>query len=79
MSENSRIKKNIELAGKYDPTKIKLLQDRLDPKAKARLESLLSDIDENMDSIMKEKDEYSKSGMKSTQGGGFDTKSYMSR
>ena len=28
---------------------------------------------------MKEKDEYSKSGMKSTQGGGFDTKSYMSR
>jgi hypothetical protein len=48
-------------------------------KAKARLESLLSDIDENMDSIMKEKDEYSKSGMKSTQGGGFDTKSYMSR
>lgn len=37
MSENSKIRKNIELAGKHDPTKIKLLQDRLDPKSKARL------------------------------------------
>lgn len=75
MSDNSKIRKNIELAGKHDPTKIKLLQDRLDPKSKARLENLLNDIDENMDEIMKEKEEYSKSGMKSTMGGGFDLKS----
>ena len=75
MSDNSRIRKNIGLAGKHDPTKIKLLQDKLDPKAKARLESLLDEIDENMDSLMKEKEEYSKSGMKSTQGVGFDSRS----
>jgi hypothetical protein len=47
-------------AANYDPFKIKLLQDRLDDKAKARLATLLDDIDENMDELMKEKAEYSK-------------------
>jgi len=47
----------------------------LDDKGKARLQSLLTEIDENFDEIMKDKDEYSKSGMKSTQGRGFDSKS----
>lgn len=67
----------------HDPTRIKLLQDRLDPKGKARLEQLLQEIDDNMDELMKEKSEYHKMGMKSTKGGfagagQFDTKSHMS-
>lgn len=64
------------LAGQHDPTRIKLLQDRLDDKGRARLQSLLDDIDENLDEIMKDKAEYSRSGM---QGGGFDSKSQLSR
>ena len=40
------------------------MQDKLDPKAKARLATLLTEIDENMADLMKEKSEYAKQGMK---------------
>jgi len=44
------------------------------------LEQLLKEIDDNMDELMREKADYHKQGMKSTQGGGqFDTRSQMSR
>ena len=49
------------------------MQDKLDPKAKARLATLLSEIDQNMEELMKEKSEYAKSGMKG------DTKSMFSK
>jgi ElaB/YqjD/DUF883 family membrane-anchored ribosome-binding protein len=45
----------------------------LDPKAKARLETLLKEIEDNIDELMKEKAEYAKQGMKG------DTKSMMSK
>jgi hypothetical protein len=35
------------------------------------LQSLLKEIDDNIDELMKEKAEYHKSGMKSTKGGFF--------
>jgi len=38
---SSRIQQNKLLQAKHDPYKIKLLQDKLDPKAKARLSTLL--------------------------------------
>lgn len=80
MSENSRIRQNKIEAGRHDPYRVKLLQDRLDGKGKARLEQLLNEIDDNMDELMKEKAEYHKQGMKTTQGGfggagSFDTRS----
>lgn len=49
------------------------MQDKLDPKAKARLATLLDEIDENMDDLLKEKAEYAKQGMKG------DTKSMLSK
>jgi hypothetical protein len=52
MSNNSRISKNKQEAGKFDPYKIRLLQDRLDAKEKARLDFMLKEIDENMDELM---------------------------
>lgn len=80
MTDNSIIRRNRLEQGRHDPTKIKLLQDRLDEKGKARLAQLLLEIDENMDDLMKEKAEYAKQGMRSTKGGfagagQFDTKS----
>lgn len=56
----SKIKENIENVGKYDPYKIKLMQDRLNPNEKARLNEMLNEIDENLEEIMKEKAEYHK-------------------
>ena len=64
MSENSKIKQNIDDVGKYDPYKIRLQQDRLGEKEKARLEALLSEIDDNLDELMKEKAEYYRQGLK---------------
>ena len=83
MTDKSIINRNKLMQGKHDPSKIKLLQDRLDPKSKARLEKLLQEIDDNMEELMKEKEEYHKMGMRSTKGGfagagQFDTKSHMS-
>lgn len=80
MSQQDKILKNKIEAGSYNPQKIKLLQDRLDEKGKSRLEALLRDIDDNMDDLLKEKAEYTKQGLKTTQGGfsvggQFDTKS----
>ena len=75
-SNMSKIKENKILAGKHDPFKIKLLQDRLDEKGKARLAQLLKEIDDNIDELMKEKEEYFKQG---TKAGYMDTKSQMSR
>jgi hypothetical protein len=72
-SRADKIKFNKENVGKYDPLKVRLLQDRLDDRQKDRLESLLDDIEQNWDEIMKEKAEYAKQGMKA------DTKSQMSR
>lgn len=69
----SKIQQNKLAQARYDPYKIKLLQDKLDPKAKARLASLLSEIDENMEDLLKEKAEYARQGMKG------DTKSSMSK
>lgn len=80
MSGTSRIQQNKISAAKYDPHRIKLLQDRLDEKSKARLAALLKDIDDNMDELMKEKAEYAKWGMKPNQGGSqLDTRSQISR
>lgn len=72
-SVSSKIQQNKLSQAKYDPFKIKLLQDKLDPKAKARLETLLQEIDDNMDELLKEKADYAKQGMKG------DTKSMMSK
>ena len=77
LSDTSKIHQNITTAGKHDPFKIKLLQDRLDDKAKARLATMLTEIDDNLDDLMQEKAEYHKQGMKSTKG--FDVRSQMSR
>lgn len=70
MSENSKmqdkIRQNKVEAARHDPRRIKLLQDRLNEKGKARLEQLLKDIDDNMEELMREKAEYHKQGMKST-------------
>ena len=70
MSENSKIRQNKIEAGRHDPYRVKLLQDRLDAKGKARLEQLLKEIDDNIDELMKEKAEYHKQGA-----GAFDTRS----
>ena len=67
----SKIRENINSQGKHDPFKIKLLQDRLSDKEKSRLDSLLNDIDENLEDILKEKNEYYKKGS--------DTKSTISK
>ena len=75
----TKIHQNKIYAGKHDPFKIKLLQDRLDEKGKARLAQLLKEIDDNIDELRKEKEEYFKHGGKSTSGGYMDTKSQMSR
>jgi hypothetical protein len=69
MSQNSVIRQNKLDAGRHDPYRVKLLQDRLDAKGKARLEHMLNEIDDHMDELMKEKAEYAKQGMKTTQGG----------
>ena len=79
MSGMSKIQQNKLEAGKHDPFKIRLLQDRLDEKGKARLAQLLKEIDDNIDELRKEKEEYFKHGVKSTAGGYMDTKSQMSR
>lgn len=59
-SDKSRIQQNIAGASKYDHLKVKLLQDRLNEKEKARLESLLKEIEDNLDGLMQEKQEYHK-------------------
>ena len=59
-SNLSKIQQNKIAAGKHDPFKIKLLQDKLDEKGKARLAQLLKEIDDNIDELMKEKEEYFK-------------------
>ena len=59
-STTSKVLENKREAGKYNPFKIKLLQDRLDEKGKARLAEMLKDIDENLPQLMKEKQEYHK-------------------
>lgn len=78
MSGMSRIQQNKLEAGKHDPFKIKLLQDRLDDKGKARLAQLLKEIDDNIDELKKEKEEYFKHGA-NAKGGYMDNKSQMSR
>ena len=60
MSTNSKVLENKREAGKWNPYKIKLLQDRLDEKGKSRLAEMLKDIDENLPELMKEKNEYAK-------------------
>ena len=52
MTDNSIIRRNRLEQGRHDPTKIKLLQDRLDEKGKARLAQLLLEIDENDKEIL---------------------------
>ena len=61
---SSKVRENKANVSKYDPYKIKLLQDRLDEKSKARLATLLQEIDDNLDDLKKEKEEYHKMGMK---------------
>ena len=84
-SMSSRVSQNKQNAKNFDPHKIKLLQDRLDDRQKARLEQLLKEVDENMEELMKEKAEYARDGMKSGPGGFGgagrydDTRSQMSR
>lgn len=65
----SKIDENKSKASKYDPFKIKLLQDRLSSPQKARLATLLQEIEDNYDALMKEKAEYHKYGMKAVNGG----------
>ena len=82
-STTSRLQENKIKASKYDPFRIKLLQDRLNEKEKSRLQALLKEIDDNIDQLMKEKADYHKQGMKSVHGGykgagSFDTQSQMS-
>ena len=69
----SKVRQNRDNVGEYDPYKVKLMQDRLNPDEKERLQSLLQDIDDNLDQLMKEKAEYHKAALKS------DSKSAMSR
>lgn len=57
---SSKIFENKTNASKYDPFRIKLLQDRLNEKEKARLGALLKEIDDNIDQLMKEKADYHK-------------------
>jgi len=78
-SNLSRVQENIQNVGKHDPYRIKLLQDKLDDRGKARLAKLLEEIDENIDGLMEEKKEYYKHGAKSTAGGFVDGKSHVSR
>lgn len=68
-STTSKIHENKSNASKYDPFKIKLLQDRLSSPEKARLATLLKEIDDNYDALMKEKAEYHRHGMKAVNGG----------
>lgn len=68
-STTSKIHDNKANASKFDPFKIKLLQDRLSSPEKARLATLLQEIDENYDALMKEKAEYHRHGMKAAPGG----------
>jgi len=67
----SKIRENINSQGKHDMYKVKLLQDKLNEREKNRLDSLLGDIDDNLDEILKEKNEYYKKGS--------DTKSTISK
>lgn len=48
VSGSSKILENKREASNYNPYKIKLLQDRLDEKGKARLAEMLQEIDENL-------------------------------
>lgn len=72
-TDKSRIHSNIAGASKYNPLKIKLLQDRLNDTEKQRLNSLLQEIEDNLDDLMKEKQEYHRQQLKG------DTRSTVSR
>jgi len=55
-TSSSKVIQNKYNAFKYDPLKVKLLQDKLSVTEKERLEAMLKDIEENLDEIKKEKD-----------------------
>ena len=74
-SMTSKIRQNIDNVGAYDPTRIKLLQDRLGDREKARLNEMLSEIDENLEDLMREKEDYHRQALKFKG----DFKSQMSR
>ena len=75
----SKIQENKLLAANYDPTKIKLLQDKLSDKERERLANLLKEIDDNIDDLKREKEEYFKQQLFTKVGKGFDTSSHLSR
>lgn len=72
---SSKIRENRQATKNYNPHKVKLLQDRLDEKGKARLAELLKEIDDDLPRIMKDKEQYYKNAGKSA----FDTESQRSR
>ena len=59
-SKGKFIDANIRSAGSYNAYLRQKQVDRLDPVAKAKLERMLQDIDENLDDLQKEKEQYQK-------------------
>lgn len=59
-SKGKFIEANIRSAGSYNAYLRQKQVDRLDPVAKAKLERMLKDIDENLDDLQKEKELYQK-------------------
>lgn len=60
-TKNGRfIEANIRSAGSYNAYLKQRNVDRLDPVAKAKLEHMLKDIDDNLDELQREKEQYHK-------------------
>ena len=58
MSNKSFIQQNKEKAGDFRHWKKSMACERLAPEKRARLDEIMADIDENLDNIVKEKEEY---------------------
>ena len=60
LSDKSKISINKRNVGKYGNLMKQRAIDRLDPESRARLEAMVKEIDDNLEELQQEKDEYFK-------------------
>ena len=60
LSSKSKVSINKHNVGKYGKMLKQRNVDRLDPESRARLEAMVKDIDDNLDDLVREKEEYYK-------------------
>lgn len=59
-SDKSKVSINKNNVGKYGKMMKQRQVDRLDPESRARLEAMVKEIDENLEDLQREKEEYFK-------------------